>query len=522
MTPQARNRLNCGHFLEEIRTMRCPFDPQLRLGSTAIEDVELDLNCRDEIVPILRALQYIYSKPELREKILELIAADVNAMTSSKLGRKGMTYWEILVLASVRLGCKLDYDKLHDLANNYRTLRIIMGVQGAWGDDDGDKDAAFSWRQIRENVIRIKPETIEKINQIVVAAGHELAPDAAKQVRGDSFVTETNIHHPSDSAQIGDGLRNVIKLCVAICSVLGTKGWREHAAWWRKVRKLKRKINNVASKKGTNHRQRLTDLYGELLDHAETLLTRAQGLQDHVLALIETGTSELELSALVVDLCYFISVTEHAGNLARRRVLEGEQVPADQKLFSVYEPDTELIVRGKTRTPVQFGHRILIIEDTIGFICHYEVVPRGVEERDIVVDRMRKLQDRLDGKIERASFDKGFHSPDNQRHLADIVAHPCIPSLGKSTASGAGTVEFRESRTRHPGVESTIGGLQSGNGLDRCRDHSRLGYDRYVGLGILGRNLHVLGKLLISLEAPSSPAAISKRKPAIKSRRKAS
>jgi hypothetical protein len=73
-----------------------------------------------------------------------------------------------------------------------------------------------------------------------------------------------------------------------------------------------------------------------------------------------------------------------------------------------------------------------------------------------------------------------------------------------------GSDEFRESRRRHPGVESAIGALQSGNGQERCRDRSKVGYERYVGLGILGRNLHVLGKLLIAQEAATSHAATSK------------
>ena len=92
----------------------------------------------------------------------------------------------------------------------------------------------------------------------------------------------------------------------------------------------------------------------------------------------------------------------------------------------------------------------------------------------------------------------------------------CLPKPGAKQAAEqelAATVSFRTARQRHPGVESAIGALQAGNGLKRCRDRSDIGLQRYVALGILGRNLHVLGKLLIQRDAPTSEAAYSERKP---------
>ena len=107
-----------------------------------------------------------------------------------------------------------------------------------------------------------------------------------------------------------------------------------------------------------------------------------------------------------------------------------------------------------------------------------------------------------------------MYDEENQRELAKLLTHPCLPKPGCVQAADQerhATVEFRHSRQHHPGIESASGALQSGNGLARCRDHSSVGYDRYVGLGILGRNLCVLGKRLLQREAPDSEAATSKR-----------
>ena len=168
--------------------MRKAHSQQTRLDCRTVTDVELNVNCRDEIIPILTALQHIYSKPELRDAILDLVAQDVNANSRHDRGREGMHYWQILVLAAVREGCNLDYDKLQDLAEQHRALRHIMGI-GDW-----DEDTDFSSRRIRDNVCLIRPETIEQISHMIVSAGHELDPQAAKKTRADSFVVETNIH----------------------------------------------------------------------------------------------------------------------------------------------------------------------------------------------------------------------------------------------------------------------------------------------------------------------------------------
>ncbi len=103
--------------------MRAAHPEQTRLDCHPVSQVELNLNCRDEIVPILAGLQHIYKQPDLRSKILDLVAKDVNNDSRDDCGREGIGYWELTVLAAVRLGCNLDYDKLQDLAEQHRALR---------------------------------------------------------------------------------------------------------------------------------------------------------------------------------------------------------------------------------------------------------------------------------------------------------------------------------------------------------------------------------------------------------------
>ena len=416
-----------------------------------------------------------------------------------------MDYWQVLVLAAVRLGCNLNYDKLQDLAEQHRALRQIMGI-GDW-----DEKTEFNWRRIQDNVCLLQPSTIEKISLLIVNAGHRLDPEAVKKVRADSFVVETNIHYPTESSLICDGTRKVIELCVMLSTLFGIEGWRQHAHLLKMVKRTARRISRISSRKGRHYKQRLEKQYRVLLDRTGKVLTRARELCETLENEYELGLGEL---AQLADLKMFIARTEHVRDTARRRVLEGEQVPNEDKLFSIFEPHTQLYKRGKAGQPMQFGRLVLVYEDAAGFIIHQHVMPRDVQDSQVVVPQTRMVQDRYEGRIEEASFDRGFHSPENQTQLAAILTHACLPTTGSKQAvqqEAEASLTFREQRRRHPGVESAIGALQAGNGLERCRDRTEVGFERYVALGVLGRNLHVLGKLLIAQDDADCKAAFSKR-----------
>lgn len=490
--------------------MRLTFPPE-RLDCPPIDQVNLNLKCRDEIIPILRALQHVYADTSALSQILDLVGSDVNRGSSHKLGRQGLDYWSITVLAAVRLGCNFDYDKLQDLAEQHRNLRYMMGI-GDWQDD-----VTFDWRRIRDNLCLLQPQTLAKVNDVIVGLGHQLVPEAIEAVRCDTFVVETNIHYPTESSLISDGLRKVVTLAAQLAARHDLAGWRQHQHLLKKVKHIVRDINRLARAKSKGG-DRLKPGYQELLTVAESLLDRARQLLrtlafDMTLADMDWSGGPSDDSRQ--ELSHYVQLTAKVCDTARRRVLQGETVPNEDKLFSMFEPHTELIKRGKQPDPIQYGHKVLVIEDAAGFLCHYEVVANGVLDQDLVVPVMTELQERFDGQIERASFDRGFHTPENQTKLAELVSHPCLAKKGKLNRreqEQAASVEFRQSRQSHPGVESAIGALQSGNGQERCRDKSKLGYERYVGLGVLGRNLQVLGKLLLAQEDARSPSAQSNRK----------
>jgi transposase, IS5 family len=486
--------------------MRKAFDRQQRLDCQPIANLQLNLNCRDEIIPILAALKHIYMQPKLRDHILRAVARDINRDSSPKRGREGMDYWPILVLASVRLGCNFDYDRLQDLAEQHRALRHMMGI-GEW-----DEESDFNWRTIRNNITLLCPETLEDVNHAIVAEGHQLVRTAVETVRVDSFVADTNIHYPTESSLIRDGLRKVLSLGRDIAALVGGHGWRQYKHLYQKVKGLVRQIERIAARKGKGYQERIKGLYRKLLALAETILARADKLRA---SLKTKGKARSEVLSPDAQLQTFMERTRRVCDTARRRVLEGENVPNSEKLFSIFETHTQLYKRGKAAQPVQFGRQVLIYEDGAGFISHAYLMPRDADDRTVVVPQTRVVQKRLQGRIRQASFDRGFHSPENQRQLAEIVPHPCLPMPGAKQVRQQETeitVEFRQARQRHPGIESAINALQAGNGLARCRDRSERGFSRYLQLAVLGRNLQVLGKILVAREDTQCKAAESRRK----------
>jgi hypothetical protein len=485
--------------------MRKALPRQSQLDCPSVSDLTFNVNCRDEIIPILLALQHVYSDSRLRSEILRSIESDVNGMSSADMGRTGMDYWQILVLMAVRLGCDYDYDHLQNLAEEHRSLRRVMRI-GDWLEESN-----FSWRTIRNNICLLQPQTVEAISHAIVDLGHQLEPDAAQTQRADSTVVDTNIHFPTESSLIWDGTRKITALCVQLHDKYEITGWRQFALLLRQVKKVNREIGRIVGKKGANYKERLAAKYRELLRRARSIIDRAKSSCETLEA---DFVLDLWTVALIEEVRVFIGRTEQVCGTARRRVLEGETVPNADKLFSVFEPHTQLYRRGKAGEPNQYGRLVMFYEDAAGFITHHHLLERDQQDADIAVEQTRALQERLNNKIESLSFDRGFHSPENHAELAKLVPNVCLPMPGPKQSASQNenaTPIFNKQKKSHSGIESAIGALKSGNGLERCRDSSEQGFKRYLALAVLGRNLHTLGRLLLARTDPDSAAAHSER-----------
>ena len=298
--------------------MRAFFPAQYQQQSVPIEAVAFQLHCRHELVPILIALQYLYCQEDRCQQLLQLIAQDVNSKTRATRGRTGMSYWEIIVLAAVRLGCNCNYDALQDLAENHRALRQILGV--ADQPIDLKKPPPYAWHRLRDNLCLLRPQTLEQINQVLVAVGHDLEPTAAEHVRGDSFVVETNIHYPTEANLLADGLRKLLDLARDIDKKMPLAGWRQQEHWRRQLKKQLRSVNRACRSKGKKGPEQKRRAYEKLYDFTEELLAKGQQLEQQVQQqLTASTTTDSVLPALHKQLREFLEMTTKVLGYSRRR-----------------------------------------------------------------------------------------------------------------------------------------------------------------------------------------------------------
>ena len=178
-----------------------------------------------------------------------------------------------------------------------------------------------------------------------------------------------------------------------------------------------------------------------------------------------------------------------------RRVLKGETIPHEEKVFSLFEPHTEWISKGKAGVPVELGVRVAIVESQEGFILHHKVMERQTDDK-IAVDIVKETQAYFPA-FKACSFDKGFHSPANQADLQTILEQVTLPKKGKLSSKEQERETgdaFVAARKAHSAVESGINALEV-HGLDTCLDHGIDGFKRYVALAVLSRNIQKIGQI---------------------------
>ncbi len=186
-----------------------------------------------------------------------------------------------------------------------------------------------------------------------------------------------------------------------------------------------------------------------------------------------------------------------------RRLIKGEAIPAEEKVYSIFEEHTEWITKGKLNKKVELGHLVLITTDQHQFIVDYKVMEKQKDAKE-VSDLCERIKKNFPGKkLYSHSFDKGFWSKDNHTTLKGAAIEQVIlPKRGrhnKEDKERESEPGFKKLRNAHSAVESNINMLEH-HGLNRCMDKGLRGYKRCVGLSVLAYNLHILGNVLKAKE----------------------
>lgn len=477
--------------------MRKRFEPTLDFGQTPIHLVKLPLDSRDELPPVLRALQWIHSQPVLLDKVLDVIEKVVLGDKQPDVGRPGMDHWHILCLGVIRMALDADYDRLEYQANTDYLLRQILGVPVFAVSEP----QTFPHRTISNNLCLLEGAPLQKINDLLVTHGLPLLQRRGEkiQARTDSFVVETNVHYPTDANLLLDAGRKVIELVSRACETAGVNGWRKADDWHSRLKAEVRVFEKTASGGGPNKQDRVKKTAQELLQTANLLASKAETSLAALDAL--AGDRSLSLISDMLSAREFLVHLRRQADQLRRRVLQGEVIPHAEKEFSLFEPHTRLVKKGKVMPPVEFGRRLLVTSCRQGLVLDYKIMGDEAETGEALPAAKRLVAKQGAENIASLSFDKGFSSDDNITKLQELLPEVEIvmPRKGKKNATEA-TAErqptFVRGRRRHNAVESDINCLEH-HGLSRCRDKKMRGFERCIGLGVMAYNLHKIGEHLL-------------------------
>jgi hypothetical protein len=352
----------------------------------------------------------------------------------------------------------------------------------------------------KDNLRLFTPEILDRINVEVIREGHQLLKKTEENLaaRCDSFVVETDVHFPTDINLLYDAIRKMREECTKLNQTNGLNGWRQstyNIRQFKKKYRLVQKLKHSTSKDEKKKKQKEDEIRQQheiYLNDAYDYLNRAKQTR--------TLLKEAILNPPIDNLNSYIKHAERQCDQIRRRVLQGEEIPHEEKILSIFEPHTEWINKGKAGVSVELGVKVCILEDTTRFILHHCVQEKQTDAQ-IAVKMVTEGQTQFPN-LAVVSMDKGFHSPENQKELKHYLDNVILPKKGKLSQADREreyNPEFIKRRHQHSAVESAINALEV-HGLDECPDHGIEGFKRYVALAVLARNIQRLGVVIKNLK----------------------
>lgn len=306
-------------------------------------------------------------------------------------------------------------------------------------------------------------------------------------------------------------MRVMIREVGQSCAKYGVGGWRQYQYHSRQLKKLFRKTQKIRYSNSKNpdqqekKREQVHQAYRDYVELSETLCEKVKAT---IPSLLQCG-AVVEVETLRICCVH----AERQIDQIVRRVLKGETIPHGEKVFSLFEPHTNWLCKGKAGVPVELGVAVCVLEDQHQFILHHRIMWTE-SDSELAVPMVKEAQTRFD-TLNQCSFDRGFHSPANREQLDELLKHNILPKKGrlsKADSERESDKSFVDARYQHAAVESCINALQH-RGLKRCRSHGKHGFERTVALSIVAYNLHRLGAILQKREKKRLARKAKREKP---------
>jgi len=429
--------------------------------------------------PQSQELEYISEIIDENPTMSDLILQDLTKGRKSdfRKGANGMSADQVLRVAIVKTLFGFTYEELAFHIVDSQTLRWFCRI--------GIADKGFQKSTLNKNIKSLSDESLKKINEIIVNHAKDEGIEKGRTVRIDSTCVESNIHAPSDSSLLWDAVRVLTRLMIQCQDDHGIKivGFQNHK------RVAKRRAMSILNAKGEKQRtssyKDLIGITGKVLEYAHTAMTAIKlrsAVNSSALGLWQEISHYSELTLKVID-------------QAKRRVLQGEKVPVSDKVVSIFEPHTDIIV--KDRRDTYYGHKICLTGGASNLILDCMILEGNPADSELTIPMLSRQKELYGRYPLKASFDGAFASKDNLAKAKDMnVKDVCFAKKRGISESDMCRSHYVYSRLRkfRAGIESGISWLKRSLGLTRCTWKGWESFKSYVWSSIIGANLLTIAR----------------------------
>lgn len=461
----------------------------MRCAHLQISFADLELSQQGiALDPVLAKIADFIDK---HDELVEAVRHDLNrGLKKPTTGRSGLTPRQVLGSMILMRVKDWDYRELRERIADGYTLRIFTDFYAAAVPKHDAFNRSFN---------RLTAATVQALNAAVIDAAVDADLEDGEKLRADTTVVETDIHWPTDGTLLWDTVRVLTRLIGQLREIV-PKGVPKFPNRKRAARRRMQKLQRMTAAQRESQQR---SIYRQLIAITEEVLHHAQRSVDATKHSCGKAAADvLTLESLRQQITAVCQLGSRVLDQARRRVIHGEQVPASEKIYSIFEPHTDLIKRGKTNKPIEFGHKVFLAESAQGLITQYRVLDGNPSDEDHVESCLMSHQKTFGSAPEVFATDRGFYSEINQTVCQKAgVACASIPQRGGKKTTQRQSIEkspdFRMAQRFRAGIEGTISVLLRGRGMRRCLAHGRKRFELLVGLAVLTNNLLRIARLLL-------------------------
>jgi IS5 family transposase len=440
-----------------------------------------------QLEPVLKAIATFLDQ---HGALVQRVRRDLlRGLKKPRTGRPGLTASQVLRSLILMRVKNWDYRELRERIADGYTLRQFTD----FNSQRVPKHDAFN-----RAVNRLTPDTLQAVNDAVIHAAVSLGLEDGRKLRVDTTVVETDIHHPTDNTLLWDSVRVVTRLVQKLAALLPT-GRGAFTNRTRSARRRMQEIQRLTTRE--RHRQQvrkyraLIRVTAQVITEARAVVHRTSGVRGL------DPLTHVAVDALRREIARHCDLGTRVVSQASRRVLYGEQVPTEEKLYSIFETHTDLIIRGKVLTPVEFGHKVFLAESGRGLITQYQVLTGNPADQVHVKPSLDRHTVMFESAPQLYSSDRGFFNEANlQTCQAAGVTLPCIPQAGGKRSAAREVIEksraFKQGQQFRAGIEGRISVLFRGRGMKRALVEGREHFELFVGAAVLANNVLVIAELL--------------------------